>query len=256
MLEPRDGPGMVQRIQDVLLEYGDDFVLPSAVHSALLTTLYGWTCKAYVQLGSIRTSAKSCAAVLERDPDNTDGLIGQGEMLLKEEKYEEAVRMLSKAFEATGRSDRVLLEKVQKAQRLLKQSKSKDYYKVLGVSRDADAATIKRAYRKKTKTAHPDKGGSVEAMTAVNEAYEVLSKPELKARFDNGEDPMDPANQQGGGGGHQHGGNPFYGSPGDGMGGEQFFQQFFQQGHGNNPFGQAGGPFAGGGGQRFKFNFG
>lgn len=34
--------------------------------------------------------------------------------------------------------------------------------------------------------AHPDKGGSEAAMAAVNEAYEVLSNPELRARFDRG----------------------------------------------------------------------
>lgn len=38
-----------------------------------------------------------------------------------------------------------VLARLQKAQRLLKQSTAKDYYKVLGVSRDADAKTIKRA---------------------------------------------------------------------------------------------------------------
>jgi hypothetical protein len=67
--------------------------------------------------------------------------------------------------------------RLQKAQRLLKQSKQKDYYKVLGVSRDADAKTIKAAFRKAAKTAHPDKGGSEAKMASVNEAYEVLSDP-------------------------------------------------------------------------------
>jgi hypothetical protein len=38
-----------------------------------------------------------------------------------------------------------VLGRLQKAQRLLKQSKQKDYYKVLGVARDADAKTIKKA---------------------------------------------------------------------------------------------------------------
>ena len=42
------------------------------------------------------------------------------------------------------RAAQVLL-KLQKAQKLLKQSRQKDYYKVLGVARDADAKTIKKA---------------------------------------------------------------------------------------------------------------
>ena len=49
-------------------------------------------------------------------------------------------------------------------------------------------------------------------MAAVNEAYEVLLNPELRQRFDNGDDPNDPMAQQGGqpfqGGGFP-GGNPF-----------------------------------------------
>jgi DnaJ homolog subfamily C member 3 len=83
-------------------------------------------------------------------------------MLLREE-WEEAVRVFERAFESSGRSDRdvsypfllsvqdaelppqQLLARLQKAQRLLKQSRQKDYYKVLGVARDADAKTIKKA---------------------------------------------------------------------------------------------------------------
>lgn len=71
-------------------------------------------------------------------------------------------------------------------------------------------------------------------MAAVNEAYEVLSDPELRARFDNGDDPNDPTAQSGG--------HPFFfhtGSSG------HPFAQFFQQG-------QSGGGNNGG----FQFHFG
>lgn len=62
-----------------------------------------------------------------------------------------------------------------------------DYYSVLGVSRDADEATIKRAYREKARTLHPDVNKSVDAeerFKAVNEANQVLSDPEKRARYD------------------------------------------------------------------------
>ena len=69
-------------------------------------------------------------------------------------------------------------------------------------------------------------------MAAVNEAYEVLSNPELRQRFDNGEDPNDPAGgQQGGnpfGGAHFSGGNPFQFFQHSGSG----FQFHFQNGRG------------------------
>jgi DnaJ family protein C protein 3 len=108
----------------------------------------------------------------------------------------------------------------------------------LGVARDADQRTIKKAFRNAAKTAHPDKGGSEAKMAAVNEAYEVLSKPELRQRFDAGDDPNDPMSQQGG--------HPFTGFSGD------HFAQFFQQGG----FPGGGFPGGGGGGGSFKFHFG
>ncbi len=58
-------------------------------------------------------------------------------------------------------------------------------YAVLGVQPDADADTIKRGFRLAASAAHPDRqGGSVERMAAVNAAYEVLSDPERRARYD------------------------------------------------------------------------
>jgi hypothetical protein len=57
----------------------------------------------------------------------------------------------------------------------------KDYYKVLGVSRDATAKAIKKAFLNAAKIAHPDKqGGSEAKMVALNVAHEVLSDPELR----------------------------------------------------------------------------
>ena len=55
----------------------------------------------------------------------------------------------------------------------------RDYYEVLGVSRNADAATIKKAYRKLAKKYHPDSNEgnatAAERFKEVNEAYDVLS---------------------------------------------------------------------------------
>ncbi|KAF8582449.1 TPR-like protein [Ramaria rubella] len=193
--------------------------------------LYTAMCKAYIGIEVPRKADSWCDEVLnmEGGNNNLDALKGKGEACLAQEQWEEATRYLELAFEASGRSSGDILARLQKAQRLLKQSKKKDYYKVLGVSRDADKRTVKRAYRKKAKTAHPDKGGSEATMAAVNQAYEVLSNPELRSRFDNGDDPNDPTSGQGT---YAH---PFA------QGGHPF--QFFQQSHGH-------------GAREFKFAFG
>lgn len=140
---------------------------------------------------------------------------------------------------------------MQKAHTLLKRSKTKDYYKVLGVATDVDDKAIKRAYRTATKQFHPDKASAQgiskeqaeKKMADVNEAYEILSDPELRARFDRGDDPNSP----------EHQGQPFQGSPfGQGAGGQQFF--FKQGGGGGGEFKFQGG--GGGGGFQFPGGFG
>lgn len=83
-----------------------------------------------------------------------------------------------------------------------------DYYKALGVSKDADADEIKKAYRQKMKENHPDKvkqqmkkegnpelsEEEIETRVAeINNAYEILSDEEKRANYDrHGEDPNDP----------------------------------------------------------------
>ena len=64
----------------------------------------------------------------------------------------------------------------------------RDYYEVLGVSRNADEKEIKREYRKLAKKYHPDtNAGNPDAekkFKEVTEAYEVLSDPEIKKLYD------------------------------------------------------------------------
>lgn len=73
-------------------------------------------------------------------------------------------------------------------------------YEVLGVSKDADAQGVKRAYRKESSRAHPDRnGGDTRAMTLVNVANDILSDPKRRERYDlSGEDlpPTPPLDHQ------------------------------------------------------------
>jgi molecular chaperone DnaJ len=61
----------------------------------------------------------------------------------------------------------------------------KDYYKILGISRDASPEDIKKAYYKLAHQHHPDKGGGDEnKFKEINEAYQILSDREKKAQYD------------------------------------------------------------------------
>ena len=94
---------------------------------------------------------------------------------------------------------------------------TRDYYDILGVSKSASAAEIKSAYRKLALKWHPDRNkdsGANEKFKEINEAYEVLSNPDKKAKFD----------QFGHAAFSQGGGNPF------GAGGSPFGGGFYQQG--------------------------
>ena len=63
----------------------------------------------------------------------------------------------------------------------------KDYYKILGVSRDAKTDDIRKAYRKLAKQYHPDinkEAGAEEKYKEINEAYEVLKDPDKREKYD------------------------------------------------------------------------
>jgi molecular chaperone DnaJ len=110
-------------------------------------------------------------------------------------------------------------------------SMSDDYYELLEVGRDASADDIKKAYRKLARQLHPDTNPdpSAEArFKAVAQAYEVLSDPDKRARYDR----FGAA----GVGGAAAGGDPFgFGGASGGI--NDIFDAFFG---GNSPFGGGG----------------
>jgi DnaJ family protein C protein 3 len=146
-----------------------------------------------------------------------EGHIALSEAQIAGEKYDEGVNTLRKARDmlSAGQHEenppdiKTLNDKLQKAEIALKQSKSKNYYKILEIQRNADKKEIKSAYKAMARVWHPDKNMDNEEEAAskfqlIAEAYEVLSDDELRVRYDRGEDVMDKNNGGGGGGGGQH----------------------------------------------------
>lgn len=85
----------------------------------------------------------------------------------------------------------------------------KDYYKILGVSRDASQEEIKKAFYKLAHKYHPDKGGDPEKFKEINEAYQVLGNKEKRAQYDKFGTTFD--NMAGAGYQHSGGFSPFEG---------------------------------------------
>ncbi|MBQ7434028.1 MAG: molecular chaperone DnaJ [Lachnospiraceae bacterium] len=97
-------------------------------------------------------------------------------------------------------------------------AEKRDYYEVLGVSKDADANAIKKGFRQMAKKYHPDNNPgdktAEEKFKEVNEAYEVLSDPQKKQMYDQyGHAAFDQS--QGGGAGGYGGFGGFSGFSGD-----------------------------------------
>lgn len=247
--------GLIQEVKEQVAELRQQGVIPAAAPNSLVSKLVEMACQGYYEVSYPTTPSvleppfvltdivsqmngkkaqDYCTESTALDENSFYGLLHQSKRAQESEDYEGAVRFLEKAKEVKPEKQDVVNPLLRDAQIELKRSKTKDYYKVLGVARDADEKQIKSAYRKLSKQHHPDKaakqGLAKEAaekkMASINEAYEVLSDPELRARFDRGDDPNSNEQQ-----------NPFQGNP---FGGQPFM---FQQGQGH-------------GGQQFQFKFG
>jgi len=188
-------------------------------------------CQCHMRLKAVDEAKAACKIALELDPKNIEAIIVNAEIFEHEQDYEACIKEIQDGIEIDGENQR-LKEKLQRYQKMLKQSLKRDYYKILGLPRDCNKKQIVKAYRSMAQEWHPDKfSGEEEKKTAekkfmdIADAKEVLTDPQMRQIFDDGEDPLDAEqNQQR----QQHGHNPF---------------------HGGNPFG-------GGGGQRFHFRHG
>jgi len=201
-------------------------------------------------------SIADCDRALDLDPNYTKALLRRAKTYMETEQYEDAVRDYEKVMKA-DRGNMEYRQLLQEAKLELKKSKRKDYYKILGVDKNANEEEIKKAYRKRAMVHHPDRhSGATETeqkdhehkFKEVGEAYAILSDEKKRRMYDSGQD-LD------GGEGHGfHDVDPnsifqaFFG--GGGMGGHPGMGGH----HGGHNFHFGGGH--GGGAQSFSFQFG
>ncbi|KAK9879729.1 hypothetical protein WA026_006789 [Henosepilachna vigintioctopunctata] len=147
------------------------------------------------RLNKIKEAVDDCSSALNLDGAYLKALLRRAKCYMDLGEYEEAVKDYEKINKMDkSRESRRLL---QDAKIALKRSKRKDYYKVLGVDRNATDDEIKKAYRKRALIHHPDRHANAsdgekkeqeKKFKEVGEAYGILSDPKKKCRYDSGQD--------------------------------------------------------------------
>jgi DnaJ homolog subfamily C member 7 len=134
-----------------------------------------------VQLKDYKGAIADCERAISLDPTYTKAKKTKATALGQSGDWESAVREL-KELQEQDPQDGSIAKELRKAELELKKSKRKDYYKILGVEKDADENQIKKAYRKAAIIHHPDKNPddeqAAERFKDIGEAYETLSDPE------------------------------------------------------------------------------
>ncbi|XP_046587567.1 dnaJ homolog subfamily C member 7 isoform X1 [Neodiprion lecontei] len=149
----------------------------------------------YAKLRKFRESLEECTEALKLDESYLKALLKRAACYMELGDFEEAVRDYEQACKMDKSRDNKRL--LQEAKLALKKSKRKDYYKILGIDKNASTDDIKKAYRKRAMVHHPDKHANAsegekkeqeKKFKEVGEAYGILSDPKKRARYDNGHD--------------------------------------------------------------------
>ncbi|KAL9618948.1 MAG: hypothetical protein Q9160_006412 [Pyrenula sp. 1 TL-2023] len=222
--------------------------------------LYQNRAVARIKLKAYAEAIADCDVALKLDPTYTKARKTRANALGQNGDWAAAVKDLKDLAESSP-GEPGLAKEIRSAELELKKSKRKDYYKILGVDKDAGDNDIKKAYRKLAIVHHPDKNpGNVEAeekFKDVGEAYECLADGQKREAYDRGDDLVDPNEMFAGAGGMGGMGGMRGGFPmGGGMGGggvqidpEMIFNMM-------GGMGGAGGGRGPGGGGSFSFSTG
>lgn len=183
---------------------------PQEVGKTLLLRI----CKLAGELKDRKWAKTACEKAISWDGNWMDARLTLAEALAatsdSTEEWEETVRAWGAALQLDQNNPQAQ-EGSKRADAALRQSKTKNYYKILSIARSATKADIKKAYRETARNYHPDRHAGLneedlkkmeKKFAECAEAYEVLSDDDLKQKYDRGEEVF--PNQGPGQGGFHH----------------------------------------------------
>lgn len=206
--ESRDKESCVTKLRDLYSSLPRSIEESDPLYDSRIQNLYfcfhkqisSRLCLLSVDLKDGNGALNWCNISRQLDPDNVDHICNIGEAHILNEDFDKAFEMLKEA-EKKFPDNQKLQDALRNVEKAKKKDSQKDYYKILGVARDSDQATIKKAYYRLAKKFHPDHNKddpkAEKKFTDLSQAYEVLSDPDQKKKYDQfGFDPNNPQSER------------------------------------------------------------
>ena len=195
-----------KKYEEAIEEYGRVLEFDPS-NNKFNSIIYANRALCYQNLNKYKEALKDSNLSLKANPFYARGYVKRAHVYEKLNMFDEAKFDYQKAKEIDP-TIKDIDYNIKSATDQASKAKKRDYYKILGVDRNASDAEIKKAYRKMALKYHPDRNAESEETKTmaqknfidVNDAYSVLSDPKKKSMYDQGVDPLNPEEAQGMGG--------------------------------------------------------
>eukprot|EP01130_Rhizamoeba_saxonica_P005409 TRINITY_DN2165_c0_g1_i1.p1 TRINITY_DN2165_c0_g1~~TRINITY_DN2165_c0_g1_i1.p1 ORF type:complete len:425 (-),score=112.42 TRINITY_DN2165_c0_g1_i1:123-1397(-) len=149
----------------------------------------------YMKLKKWTEAVEDLTSAIEIDSGYVKAYTRRAQCYIELEEFQSAINDYEQILQRDG-NNREASQGIRDAKKRQKMAERKDYYKILGVPKDASSRDIKKAYRIRARECHPDKNCETEEMRVkaeaefkdLVEAYEVLKDEEKRGKWDRGED--------------------------------------------------------------------